>query len=178
MLKLKLQYFGYLMQRKRTHWKRPWCWERLKAGEEGDNRGQDGWMASLTRWTWVWALSGDGERQGRLACCSPWNWKESDTNEWLNWNEIEHKIYHLGTSPAVQRLRLCLPMQGMWVPSLAAGLRFHMPHSQNKKKPIKRKQHCNKFNKDFKMIHIKKEKLKKWIKCIILTTFQVYSLWH
>ena len=35
----------------------PWCWERLKAGEEGDNRGWDGWMASLTRWTWVWASS-------------------------------------------------------------------------------------------------------------------------
>ena len=33
-----------------THWKRPWCWERLKAGREGDNRGWDGWMASLTRW--------------------------------------------------------------------------------------------------------------------------------
>ena len=38
-------------------WKRPWCWERLKA-EEGDNRGWDGWMASLTRWTGVWASSG------------------------------------------------------------------------------------------------------------------------
>ena len=34
-----------------THWKRPWCWERLKAGEEGDDRGWDGWMASPTRWT-------------------------------------------------------------------------------------------------------------------------------
>ena len=40
-----------------THWKRPWCWERLKAGGEGDNRGWDGWMASLTQWTWVWASS-------------------------------------------------------------------------------------------------------------------------
>ena len=40
-----------------THWKRPWCWERLKAREEGD-RGWDGSMASLTRWTWVWASSG------------------------------------------------------------------------------------------------------------------------
>ena len=40
-----------------THWKRPWCWERLKAGGEGDNGGWDGWMASLTRWTWVWASS-------------------------------------------------------------------------------------------------------------------------
>ena len=40
-----------------THWKRPWCWERLKAGGEGDNRGWDGWMTSLTQWTWVWASS-------------------------------------------------------------------------------------------------------------------------
>ena len=40
-----------------THWKRPWCWERIKAGE-GDDRGWDGWMASLTQWTWVWASSG------------------------------------------------------------------------------------------------------------------------
>ena len=40
-----------------THLKRPWCWERLKAGEEGDNRGWDGWMASPTQWTWVWVIS-------------------------------------------------------------------------------------------------------------------------
>ena len=39
-----------------THWKRPWCWERLRAREEG-NRGWAGWMASLTQWTWVWANS-------------------------------------------------------------------------------------------------------------------------
>ena len=37
--------------------KRPWCWERLKAGGEGDDRGWDGWMASLTQWTWVWVSS-------------------------------------------------------------------------------------------------------------------------
>ena len=37
--------------------KRPWCWERLKTGGVGNNRGWDGWMASLTRWTWVWANS-------------------------------------------------------------------------------------------------------------------------
>ena len=40
-----------------THWKRLWCWERLGAGGEGDDRGWDGWMASLTRWTWVWVNS-------------------------------------------------------------------------------------------------------------------------
>ena len=41
-----------------THWKRPWCWERLKAGGEGDNRGWDGWVASVTQWTWVCVNSG------------------------------------------------------------------------------------------------------------------------
>ena len=40
-----------------THWKRFWCWERLKAREEGDDRGWDGWMASLTQWIWTWASS-------------------------------------------------------------------------------------------------------------------------
>ena len=39
------------------HWKRPWCWKRLKAEREGDNRGWDDWMASLTQWTWVWVNS-------------------------------------------------------------------------------------------------------------------------
>ena len=41
-----------------THWKRPWCWERLKTGGKGDDRGWDGWMASPTWWTWVWANYG------------------------------------------------------------------------------------------------------------------------
>ena len=41
-----------------THWKRPWCWERLKAAGDGDISGWDGWMASPTQWTWVWASSG------------------------------------------------------------------------------------------------------------------------
>ena len=40
-----------------THWKRPWCWERLKAGREGDDRGWHDWMASSAWWTWIWANS-------------------------------------------------------------------------------------------------------------------------
>ena len=64
MLKLKLQYFGYLMWRVDSL-KRPWCWERLGAGGEGDNRGWDGWMASLTQWTWVWVNSGSQWWTGR-----------------------------------------------------------------------------------------------------------------
>ena len=53
MLKLKLQYLATWCEGL-THWKRSWCWERLRAGGEGDDRG-DGWMASPTQWTWVWA---------------------------------------------------------------------------------------------------------------------------
>ena len=54
MLKLKLQYFGHRCA-VLTHWKRPWCWERLRARGEGGDRGWDGWIASLTQWTGVWA---------------------------------------------------------------------------------------------------------------------------
>ena len=54
MLKLKLQSFGTWWE-VLTHWKRPWCWESFKAGGERDNRGWDGWMASPTQWTWIWA---------------------------------------------------------------------------------------------------------------------------
>ena len=57
MLKLKFQYFGHLMWRVDS-WKRLWCWEGLGAGGEGDNWGWDGWMASLTRWVWVWVNCG------------------------------------------------------------------------------------------------------------------------
>ena len=48
-----------------THWKRLWCWEGLGARGEGDNRGWDGWMASLTWWTWVWVNSGSWWWTGR-----------------------------------------------------------------------------------------------------------------
>ena len=63
-------------------WRRlrvPWCWKRLRAWEEG-NRGWDGWMASSTQWTWIWANSGRSNRgQTSLVCCSPGGRKESDT---------------------------------------------------------------------------------------------------
>ena len=48
-----------------THWKRLWCWEGLGAGGEGDDRGWDGWMASLNRWMWVWVNSGSWWWTGR-----------------------------------------------------------------------------------------------------------------
>ena len=56
-LMLKLQYFGHLMRRTNSL-EKTLCWERLKAREEGNDRGWYDWMASPTQWTWVWASSG------------------------------------------------------------------------------------------------------------------------
>ena len=64
MLKLQLQYFGHLMQRVDSL-EKTWCWEGLGVGGEGDDRGWDGWMASMTRWTWVWVNSGSWWWTGR-----------------------------------------------------------------------------------------------------------------
>ena len=67
-----------------THWKRPWCWERLKAEGERDNRGWDGWMASPTWCTWVWASSGRWWRTEKPDVLQSMTYKESDRTEWLN----------------------------------------------------------------------------------------------
>ena len=86
MLKLKLQYFGHLMQMIDSLEQRHWCWERLRAWGEGDDRGWDGWMASPTQWHgFGWTL-GVG---GGLACCSSWDCKESNMTE-LNWTKLRH----------------------------------------------------------------------------------------
>ena len=74
--------------KKLTHWKRPWCWERLKAGE-GDDRGWHGWMASPTQWAWVWVNSGSWWWTGRPGVLQStevqsWTWL-SDWTE-LTWN--------------------------------------------------------------------------------------------
>ena len=63
LLKLKLQSLATWCKEP-THWKRLWCWGRLKAGE-GEDRGWDSWMASPTQWTWVWASSRRWWRTGK-----------------------------------------------------------------------------------------------------------------
>ena len=88
MLKLKLQYFGYLMGRTDS-WKEFWCWEKLKAGGEGDDRGCDGWMASPTRWTWVWASSGSWWWTRK-----PGAWQSTGLKSWTwlsDWTELRVK---------------------------------------------------------------------------------------
>ena len=92
MLKLKFQSLASWCK-ELTHWKIPWCWKRLRAGGEGGDRGWDGWMTSLTQWTWVWENSKRQWGQGSLVCCSPWGRKELDTTEWLNWNEGTDTVF-------------------------------------------------------------------------------------
>ena len=74
-----------------THWKRPWCWERLKVGGEGDNTGWDGWMASPTRWTWVWVVSGSWWWTGRPGMLQSVGSQRAGHN-WateLNWSKLK-----------------------------------------------------------------------------------------
>ena len=70
-----------------NHWKGPWCWERLKAGE-GDDRGWDGWMASPTWWTWVWVNSESWWWTGRPGVLQSMGCKVLDMNEQLKWTEL------------------------------------------------------------------------------------------
>ena len=79
-----------------THWKRPWCWEGLGAGGEGDDRGWGGWMASPTQWTWVWVNSGSWCWTGRPGTL----WFRGSRrvrHDWateLNWTELIKLFQH------------------------------------------------------------------------------------
>ena len=76
-----------------THLKRHRCWERLKAGGEGDDRGWDGWMVSPTRWTWVWVNCGGWWWSGKAGVLQSMG-SQRVRHDWateLNWTEC--KIY-------------------------------------------------------------------------------------
>ena len=76
-----------------THWKRLWCWEGLGAGGKGDDRGWDGWMASPTRWTWVWVNSGSWWWTGRPSVLR-FMGSQRVGHDWateLNWTEPPNK---------------------------------------------------------------------------------------
>ena len=79
-----------------THLKRPWCWERLKVGGERDNRGWDGWMASLTRWTWVWASSRSWCWTGKPGVLQ----SMGTQRVWHDWVTERNRIFDLAPSLA------------------------------------------------------------------------------
>ena len=84
-----------------THLKRPWCWERLRAEGEGDDRGWDGWMVSLTQWTWVWVDSGSWwwtGRPGLLRFIGSWRVGHNWATE-LNWTEAGVQVVSKKTLP-------------------------------------------------------------------------------
>ena len=85
-----------------AHWKRPWCWERLKARGEGDDRGWDGWMASPTQWTWVWVSSRSWWWTGRPGVLQSMG-SQTTGHDWateLNW-VILGKFFSLDQSMEV-----------------------------------------------------------------------------
>ena len=85
-LKLKRQYVGHLMWRADS-FVRPWRWESLKTVGEGDDRGWDGWMASLTQRTWVWASSGSLWWTGRSGMLNSMQRVGHDSATEVNWTE-------------------------------------------------------------------------------------------
>ena len=92
-LKLKLQYFGHLMGRVDSL-EKPWCWEGLGAGGEGDDRGWDGRMASSTRWAWVSVDSRSWWWTGRLGVLR-FMGSQRVRDDWvteLNWTDI-YNVY-------------------------------------------------------------------------------------
>ena len=118
MLKLKIQYFDHLIWRTDSL-KKTLCWERLKAGSEGDDKGWDGGMASSTQWTWVWARSGSWwwtEKPGMLQSMG-WQRVGYDwvTNE-LNWTDAFLK-HSQRLSPFLDQLpqvTTCTPILAGW----------------------------------------------------------------
>ena len=71
-----------------THWKRLWCWERLRARGEGGDRGWDDWMASLTCWTWVWTWLWEMVK-GREAWCAAVHRVTKSQTQPSNWTTRE-----------------------------------------------------------------------------------------
>ena len=90
-----------------THWKRPWCWERLKSGEEGDDGGWDGWMASLTQWTWVWVSS---------RCC--WWTGKPGVLQFMRLKRVRHNWVTEMNWTGAQLEKNPIAMQETWVRSL------------------------------------------------------------
>ena len=105
MLKLKLEYFGHLMQRVDSL-EKTLMLGGIGAGGEGDDRGWDGWMASLTRWTWIWVNSGSWWWTGRPGVLRFMELQRV-RHDWateLNWTELNLATTQLEKCSADKRL--------------------------------------------------------------------------
>ena len=141
-LKLKLQVLGHLT-REQTHWKGPWCWERLKAGGEGDDRGWDGWMASPTRRTWIWASSGSWWWTGRPGVLQSMG-SQRVRHDWeteLNWDHspLGSSVHGVSQTNMLEWAASCYSRRSSWLiaqislatlapPVSAGGLFTTAPH--------------------------------------------------
>ena len=93
----KFAELNWMGKRKGTHWKRPWFWERLKAGGKGNDRGWDGWMASPTQWAFVWASSGSWWWTGKPGMLQSLGWQ---SQTWLRLNDwTEHQKHDMRDVP-------------------------------------------------------------------------------
>ena len=107
-----------------THLKRPWCWERLRSGGEGDNRGWDGWMASLTRWTWLWVNSWSWWWAGRPGVLQSMG-SQRVGHDWateLNWFlgvELMYDMVALFLTFEVTSILFCIVATSVYVPTTA-----------------------------------------------------------
>ena len=90
-----------------THCKRPWCWERLIAGGDRDDRGLDGWLASPTQWTWVWANSGRWWRTGKPSVLQSMGWQRVRHN-WVTVQQQQNANLEIFEG-------ICLPEMQKWI---------------------------------------------------------------
>ena len=110
-----------------THWKRPWCWERLRAGGEGGNRGWDGQIASPTQWTWVWANSAAAAAAAAAAkllqscptLCNPMNCRTAGLPVITNCQSLP-KLMSIESVMPSHHLLLCRPL--LLLPSVLPGI--------------------------------------------------------
>ena len=90
-----------------TPWERLWCWEGLGAGGGGDDKGWDGWMASLTRWTWVWVNCGSWWWTGRPGVLRFMGWQRAG-HDWateLNWTGSRDNFFFFNSPPGTSAIR-------------------------------------------------------------------------
>ena len=121
-----------LLSRVRLFTTRLWCWEGLGAGGEGDDRGWDGWMASLTQWTWVWVNSGSWwwtGRPGMLRCMGL-----QKLVKLLKWKGVCCNNRRGNSGPPAQLRNLIIPQKKKNPVSTPGGFLhiFKPEHSQNK----------------------------------------------